>query len=140
MTRVHTTCIYCGVGCNLYLKVRNNRVVGVFPSRSGPGEGSLCIKGWSAHEFIHDPQRLKKPLIRHSKGFREVSWHDAIEIVAARLLAIKEEYGGESLGVLSSAKCTNEENYILQKFTRAVLGTNNIDHMLVFATLALSLV
>lgn len=128
MSRVLTTCIYCGVGCNLYLRVRNGRVVGVLPSRSGPGEGKLCIKGWCAHEFVHSPQRLTKPLIRDSRGFNEVGWDEAIKLVAGRFLAIKERYGSNSLAVLSSAKCTNEENYVLQKFTRAVLGTNNIDH------------
>ena len=128
MSRVLTTCIYCGVGCNLYLRVRNGRVVGVLPSRSGPGEGKLCIKGWCAHEFVHSPQRLTKPLIRDSRGFNEVGWDEAIKLVAGRFLAIKEQYGSNSLAVLSSAKCTNEENYVLQKFTRAVLGTNNIDH------------
>ncbi len=128
MPRVLTTCIYCGVGCNLYLKVRNGRVVGVLPSRGGPGEGKLCIKGWSAHEFIHSPQRLTKPLIRDGEGFKDVGWEEAVELVAGRFSAIKEKYGAGSLAVLSSAKCTNEENYVLQKFTRAVLGTNNIDH------------
>jgi len=128
MPRVLTTCVYCGTGCNLYLKVINGRVTGVLPSRSGPGEGKLCIKGWSAHEFIHSPQRLTKPLIRDGKGFKEVSWDEAIELVSERFLTMKKQYGPGSLAVLSSAKCTNEENYVLQKFSRAVLGTNNIDH------------
>ncbi len=128
MSRVLTTCIYCGVGCNLYLKVRNGRVAGVLPSRSGPGEGKLCIKGWSAHEFVHSPKRLTKPLMRDGQGFKEVGWGEAIELVARRLSSIKEQYGPSSLAVLSSAKCTNEENYVLQKFARVVLGTNNIDH------------
>ncbi|GAH50566.1 unnamed protein product, partial [marine sediment metagenome] len=79
-------------------------------------------------EFVHSPQRLTKPLIRDSRGFNEVGWDEAIKLVAGRFLAIKERYGSNSLAVLSSAKCTNEENYVLQKFTRAVLGTNNIDH------------
>lgn len=128
MPRVLTTCIYCGTGCNLYLKVTNGRVRGVLPSRSGPGEGKLCIKGWSAHEFIHSPQRLTKPLIRDGQGFKEVSWDEVIELVSGRFSVVREKYGPSSLAVLSSAKCTNEENYVLQKFARMVFGTNNIDH------------
>lgn len=128
MSRVLTTCIYCGVGCNFYLKVRNGRIVGILPSSGGPGEGKLCIKGWTAHKFIHSPKRLANPLIRDGQEFKEVSWGEAIELVAERLSAMKERYGSNSLAVLGSAKCTNEENYVLQKFTRAVLGTNNIVH------------
>jgi formate dehydrogenase alpha subunit len=128
MPRVLTTCVYCGTGCNLYLKVTNGRVTGVLPSRSGPGEGKLCIKGWSAYEFIHSPQRLTQPLIKDGESFREVNWDEALRLVSEKLLSVKEKYGPNSLAVLSSAKCTNEENYVLQKFARAVLGTNNIDH------------
>lgn len=129
MKKVRTTCVYCGTGCSLYLKVRNGRVIGVLPDEGGSGQGKLCIKGWSAHEFIHHPERLTKPLIKGKDGkFKEVNWDQALTYVSKRLSEIKEEYGSDAIGILSSAKATNEENYLLQKFARAVIGTNNIDH------------
>jgi formate dehydrogenase alpha subunit len=125
---VETTCIYCGVGCKLRMKVHEGEIVRTFPSTEGPGEGRLCIKGWSVHEFIHHPDRLSKPLIKEGDDFREAGWGEAIGVVADKLSDIKDRYGGESIAVLTSAKATNEENYLLQKFARAVLGTNNVDH------------
>jgi len=88
----------------------------------------LCIKGWQGHEYINSPERLKTPLIKQGDGFREASWDEAYKLIATRLREIKERSGSDSIAVLTSAKCTNEENYLLQKFTRAVIGTNNIDH------------
>lgn len=126
---VLTTCPYCGVGCGVNLQVLNGQVIGVLPSKTHPvSQGSLCIKGWNAHAFIHHEDRLKTPLIREGDGFREATWDEALSLVAEKLGGIKAEYGPDAIGVLSSAKCTNEENYLLQKFTRAVIGTNNIDH------------
>lgn len=126
---VLTTCVYCGVGCGLYLEVLDGQVVGVLPAKTHPvSEGKLCIKGWNAHAFIHHQDRLTKPLIRRDGRFIEAGWDEALDLVAERLTAIKEKDGPDAIGVLSSAKATNEENYLLQKFTRAVLGTNNIDH------------
>jgi len=126
--KVPTVCPYCGVGCLIYLRVRDGRVVNVIPQEQGPGEGKLCIKGWSAHEFIHHPDRLTKPLIKHDGQFREASWSQALNLIASKLAEAKKEYGSDSIALLSSAKATNEENYLLQKFSRAVIGTNNIDH------------
>lgn len=129
MKKVRTTCIYCGTGCSLYLKIRDGKVVGVLPDKNGVDQGKLCIKGWSSHEFIHHPERLTKPLIKGKNGrFEETTWDQALTYVAKKLMSIKEEYGSDSIGVFSSAKATNEENYLLQKFARAVIGTNNIDH------------
>ncbi|OGD45782.1 formate dehydrogenase subunit alpha [Candidatus Bathyarchaeota archaeon RBG_16_57_9] len=125
---VNTTCIYCGVGCHLGLHVRGGKVVSVTPGRKGPGEGKLCIKGWSAHEFIHHPDRLTTPLIREGGGFREASWEEALDLVAFRLREIKGKHGPDSLGFFGSAKATNEENYLLQRLARAAVGTNNVDH------------
>jgi predicted molibdopterin-dependent oxidoreductase YjgC len=126
---VQTICPYCGCGCALNLEVIDGQIVGVLPANDHPvGQGSLCIKGWSAHSFVQHPDRLKTPLIRENGSFREADWGEAIGLVADRLAAIKTETGPDSIGVLASAKCTNEENYLLQKFTRAVIGTNNIDH------------
>lgn len=126
---VLTTCVYCGAGCGLYLEVLDGQVVGILPAKNHPvSEGKLCIKGWNAHAFIHHQDRLTKPLIKRDGRFIEAGWDEALDLVAERLTAIKEKDGPDAIAVLSSAKATNEENYLLQKFTRAVLGTNNIDH------------
>ncbi len=129
MKKVPTVCPYCGCGCGLFLHVEGGRVIGVSPNRNHPvNQGSLCVKGWNCHEFIHHPDRLKTPLIRKNGKLIESSWQEALQYVAKRLSETISRYGPDSVGVLSSAKCTNEENYLLMKFTRAVLGTNNIDH------------
>ena len=126
---VLTTCPYCGTGCALYLQVLDGKVVGTLPVKGHPiSEGALCIKGWNAHGFIHHPDRLTKPLIKENGQFREASWDEAYGLIVDKFSSFKEEFGPDSLAVLSSAKCTNEENYLLQKFTRALLGTNNVDH------------
>jgi formate dehydrogenase alpha subunit len=126
--KVPTVCIYCGTGCRLYLVVRDDKVVKVLPHREGPGEGKLCIKGWSVHEFIHHSDRLTVPLIREGESFREATWDEALDRVAEELSKTRDENGSDSLGFLSSAKATNEENYLMQKLARVVLGTNNVDH------------
>jgi predicted molibdopterin-dependent oxidoreductase YjgC len=88
----------------------------------------LCVKGWAVHEFVMSPNRLTNPLVREGETFEESSWDGALDLAATRLKEIKGKYGPDSIAVLTSAKCTNEENYLLQKFTRAAIGTNNIDH------------
>jgi len=127
--KVLTTCEFCGCGCNFYLGVENDMVTSVHPSRSHPvSQGRLCIKGWQGHEYIHSKERLKTPLIKQGDGFREASWDEAYKLIASKFNQIKNQSGSDSLAVLASAKCTNEENYLLQKFARTVLGTNNVDH------------
>ena len=126
--RVPTVCVYCGVGCMLHLKVRGGRVVGVVPHRDGPGEGRLCIKGWSVHEFIHHPDRLKTPLVKENGEFQVASWDEALSHVCQGLIKSISVHGSDSVAFLSSAKATNEENYLMQKLARAAVGTNNIDH------------
>lgn len=129
MADVLTTCSYCGCGCALYLDVRDNRVVGVSASRTHPvSRNNLCVRGWHIHEFIHDPARLTEPLMRRDGALVPVSWEEALDFTAREFARLRTEHTGHGLGVLASAKCTNEENYLLQKFARAVLGTNNIDH------------
>ena len=129
MDKILTICPYCGCGCGLYLHVNKGSIVGVSPSRSHPvNKGSLCVKGWNCHEFIQHPDRLRYPLIRKKNTFERVSWDEALAYIATRLSKIKEVSGPDSIGILSSAKCTNEENYLMMKFARAVIGTNNIDH------------
>ena len=126
---IYTTCPFCGTGCGMLLEVMNGRLAGVLPCKTNSiNEGKLCIKGWAAHEFVESPDRLKKPLLRKDGRLEEVEWDEALSFIAARLKAITGEHGPDSFGALSSAKCTNEENYLLQKFTRAVIGTNNVDH------------
>lgn len=126
---VQTTCPYCGVGCNLELQVMDDRITGVLPSKGHPvGMGKLCIKGWNAHSFVHHPERLTRPLVKRDGGFHPVTWEEALELVSSRLMELRQEHGPDAIGVLTSAKCTNEENYLLQKFARAVIGTNNVDH------------
>ena len=126
---VLTTCTYCGCGCCLYLEVLDGRVVNTIPSKTSPvNEGKLCVKGWNSHEFIHSPNRLTKPLVRKDGTLTEVSWDEALDYTAAKLREIKEKHGSDSLAFLASAKVTNEENYLIQKFARAAVGTNNVDH------------
>ncbi len=126
---IQTICPYCGCGCALNLEVIDGEIVGVLPANDHPvSQGSLCIKGWNAHAFVGHEDRLKKPLIRKNGQLEEVSWNEALKLVAKNLGSIQKKHGADSIGVLTSAKCTNEENYLLQKFARAVIGTNNVDH------------
>ena len=129
MRKILTTCEFCGCGCNFYLGVEDDKVVAVYPCASHPiSQGKLCIKGWMGHEYIHSAERLKTPLIKEGDKFREASWDEAYQLIADRLQQIKERYGSDSIAVSTSAKCTNEENYLLQKLARAAIGTNNVDH------------
>jgi len=123
---VKSICPYCGVGCGIYLGIRLGRVVGVRGDPESPvNQGSLCVKGrFGSYEFIHHAERLTRPLIRENGQFREAGWDEALELVASTF----QQYKGDAFAALSSAKCTNEDNYLMQKFTRAVMGTNNIDH------------
>jgi predicted molibdopterin-dependent oxidoreductase YjgC len=127
--KVRTTCSYCGVGCQMYLHVKDNRVVKVSGVEdAAPNYGSLCVKGRFGFDFIHSPDRLTKPQIKENGKFRDASWDEALDLVAERFNTFKEEYGSDSIGVLTSARISNEENYVAQKLTRAVIKTNNIDH------------
>jgi len=127
--RVKTTCTYCGVGCSLFLEVKDDEVVGVAPDFGSPvNKGHLCVKGRFGWDFIHSDKRLTTPMVRRDGQLQPASWDEALSVVADRLGEIKDSHGPNSLGFLSSARCTNEENYLMQKFARAVVGTNNIDH------------
>jgi predicted molibdopterin-dependent oxidoreductase YjgC len=125
-----TICPYCGCGCNITLFIRRNKVVRISSKEDTINEGWLCAKGRFGYEFINSPDRLVKPLIRLKKtsDFQEVSWDEALDYTAHRLLKISKKYGPDSIGGLSSARCTNEENYLFQKFMRAAIRTNNVDH------------
>jgi predicted molibdopterin-dependent oxidoreductase YjgC len=126
---VLTTCTYCGAGCTLYLQVLDGKITGVLPDKQHPiSRGGLCIKGWNAAAFVDHPDRLKTPLIRRGEILEEAAWKEALDLVAERFIAARDEFGSDSVGFLASAKCTNEENYLIQKLARAVIKTNNVDH------------
>jgi len=125
---VSTVCPFCGCGCGLILEVEQNRVCAAFPQRSHPvSRGTLCIKGWNSHEFIHHPQRLTHPLIKKNGVFKQASWSQAITFAAQGLQRVQERYGADAVGVVGSVKCTNEEQILLARFSRSVLQTANLD-------------
>jgi len=126
---VLTTCPYCAVGCNMLLQVLDGEIVGTLPAKTGPSnEGRLCIKGWTVHEFIQYQDRLTTPLWRKNGSLRTTSWDRALDFSASELNRLMEAYGSESVAFVGSARCTNEETYIFQKFARVVFGHNHIDH------------
>ena len=128
-TVVQTTCPFCGCGCSIGLEVKDGHVVRVMPGKkSSVNKGTLCVRGSYGCDFVNSPDRLTKPLVKDNGNFEELSWEEALELVGTQFQRIKDEYGGDSLAVLGSSKCTNEENYLLQRFARSVLGTNNIDN------------
>ncbi len=129
MEKIRTTCTYCGVGCQVYLHVKEGRIIKVTGVEGAePNLGSLCVKGRFGYEFVHSPERLTTPLIKENGEFRPASWAEALDLAARRFLEIKREHGPDSLAGLTSARATNEENYLMQKLVRAGFGTNNIDH------------
>jgi len=123
---VKTTCPYCGVGCQMYLGMKDDRIVQVRGDRDNDVNGGrLCVKGrFGIAEFVQHEERLSRPLVRRNGEFAETTWDEALDEVAARL----GRYQPDEVAIISSAKCTNEENYVMQKLGRAVLGTHNIDH------------
>ena len=135
LTKVRTTCNFCGVGCQIDMNIDPEgrdgagRVVKITspPPGSTTNDGNLCVKGRFAYDFIHHEDRITTPLIRGDDGeLHEASWDDALEAAAAGLLAAKEKHGSDAMGFVSSARCTMEENFLVQKFARAVFGTNNV--------------
>jgi len=122
---VKTTCVYCGVGCSLYLGVRGEEIVGVRGDTDGPvNRGRLCVKGRFGHSFVNHPDRLTQPLIKKDGVFVPATWDEALGLVATRF----GHYRGDQFAGISSSRCTNEENYLFQKFVRMVMGTNNVDN------------
>jgi predicted molibdopterin-dependent oxidoreductase YjgC len=131
--KVLTVCPYCGAGCNLNLIVEDDKIVRAEPANGRTNEGTLCLKGYYGWDFLNDPQiltsRLKRPMVRKDGELQEVSWDEAISFTASKLSEIKEKYGPESIMGTGCARGSgNEANYIMQKFIRAVIGSNNIDH------------
>lgn len=129
MPRVLTTCIYCGCGCGLYLVSDGRKLTGAYPSRNHPvSRGALCVKGWNCHEFSNDLNRLTTPLIKKDGKFHPASWEEALDLLIEKFKGYSAESGPGALAFLSSAKTTNEENYLMMKLARAVFNTNNVDH------------
>jgi predicted molibdopterin-dependent oxidoreductase YjgC len=126
---VTTTCSYCGVGCRFDLQIVDDRIVEVTSNWEAPANrGVTCVKGRFGFDYVHHPDRLTTPLVRREGKLVPASWDEALDLVSGRLRAIRDEHGGDAIATLTSAKCTNEENYLAQKLTRAVLGTHNVDH------------
>jgi len=122
-------CIYCGVGCKIdFYKNKKGELVKAIGCEDGPNEGHMCVKGRFGFDFVQSDVRLKTPLIRKNGKLEEASWDEALDLVASRFSKIKKDDGPDSMMSFSSAKCTNEENYLFQKFMRAVIGTNNVEH------------
>jgi len=133
MRQKSSICSYCGVGCNLELNTADGKIAKVMgKDNRAVNEGWLCVKGRFGYDYLYHQDRLTTPLIRDgAKGsgkFREASWEEALAYAAEGLKAARDNYSPDAVGVITSAKCTNEENYLIQKFARAVIGTNNIDH------------
>jgi predicted molibdopterin-dependent oxidoreductase YjgC len=138
--RVQTTCSYCGVGCQLVLEVKDNQIVKVDSAWDGPANhGWTCVKGRFGYDYVQHPDRLTRPMVRkyllegtprpEGRGeWVQVDWDTALDITARKLRTARDQHGADSVGVLTSAKCTNEENYLMNKLARQVIGTNNIDH------------
>ena len=134
---VRSTCPYCGVGCQVNLHVNENYIYKVgAPFDAAPNYGMLCVKGRFGIDSVMHPTRLKTPLIRtntdqgreHESVFREATWEEALDLVATKLAETVSQYGGDAVATFASAKATNEDNYIFQRFVRGVIGTNNVDH------------
>ncbi len=128
---VRTTCPYCGVGCQMDLHIKNDMIYRVgAPFDAAPNYGNLCVKGRFGTDFTMHPRRLKTPLIRVGGPgeFREATWAEAMSLVSSRLSRIVRDHGGDAIATYACAKATNEDNYVFQKWVRAVLHTNNIDH------------
>ncbi len=155
VSKVRTTCSYCGVGCTFDLNVRDGRVVRVTSAEDAPVNGlSLCVKGRYGYDYLHHPDRLTRPLVRakwlagaeerlasgewrvansqsptpNPDDLVETDWDSALDLVANRFAEVRKEHGSDAFALLASAKCTNEENYLFNKFTRQILATNSIDH------------
>jgi len=129
MQRVRTTCPYCGVGCQMWLHVKDGRITKVTAVEdAAPNQGRLCVKGRFGYDFIYSDERLKTPLIRENGQFREASWDEALNLVVTRFQEIIAEHGPDAIGGVSSSRSINEDSYQMQKLFRSVIGTNNIDN------------
>jgi formate dehydrogenase alpha subunit len=130
LDRVQTTCTFCGCGCQLELNTLGKKKLVKITTmgEAGVSRGSLCVKGRFGYDFIHHPDRLQKPLVKKAGAFVETSWDEALNLIAKKFQEVKEKFGAQSIGGISSSRATNEENYLFQKWMRACVGTNNVDN------------
>ncbi|AFS78674.1 NADP-dependent formate dehydrogenase FdhA [Gottschalkia acidurici 9a] len=129
VTKVRTTCPFCGTGCNFDLNIKGGKVVGVTPTDNAPvNESAMCVKGRYHIDIMNSPDRLTKPLIKKDGTFIESSWDEALSLIVRKINDIREKHGADALAGLSSARCVNEDNYVFQKVMRVAMGTNNVDH------------
>ena len=126
--KITTTCAYCGVGCQIEYSVKNGVLVDAKPANGPSNQGLLCVKGKFAYDFINHKDRLKYPMIRKNGVLVESSWEEALDLVADKIMEVKGDYGPDAIAGFSSARTVNEDNYLFQKFLRAAVGTNNVDH------------
>jgi formate dehydrogenase major subunit len=126
--QVQTTCGYCGVGCQINLNVKDNQVVGIEPVQGELNNGLLCVKGKFAYQFINHHDRLTQPLVRRNGVLEKATWDEAYNVIVTKINEIKTLYGPDAIAGMSSARCTTEDNYVMQKFFRASIGTNSVDH------------
>src|SRR3990172_2864811 len=128
VSKVLSTCPFCGCGCGILLDINEETILASLPLRTHPvSRGTLCIKGWQGHHFVHSDKRLLNPLVKQNDHFITASWDQAVKTAADGLARIRKESGPDAIGFIGSVKCTNEENFLLGKLARAVIGTNNID-------------
>jgi formate dehydrogenase major subunit len=126
--RTKTVCTYCGVGCSYDVWTKERKILKIVPLHGDANQISTCVKGKFGWDYVNHPDRLQKPLIREKTGFREASWEEALTLVTTKLTSIRQQYGPDSIAVIASSKTTNEDGYLMQKFARAVIGTNNVDN------------
>jgi len=126
--KVRTTCTYCGVGCQVDLLVKEDKVVDVRPADGPANHGLLCVKGRFAFDFVNNKNRITTPLVRKNGELTEATWDEAMDVIASKIKEVKEEFGPDAVAGFSSARASNEDNYIFQKFLRAAVGTNSVDH------------
>ena len=126
--KTKTVCTYCGVGCSYDVWTKDRKILKIVPQHGDANQISTCVKGKFGWDYVNHPDRLQKPLIREASGFREASWEEALSLVTTKLASIKQQYGPDSIAVIVSSKTTNEDGYLMQKFARTVIGTNNVDN------------
>jgi len=126
--KTKTVCTFCGVGCSYDVWTKERKILRIEPLQGHANQISTCVKGKFGWDFVNHEDRLQSPLIREGSTFREATWDEALQLISAKLTQIKQESGPDAIGVVISSKTTNEDGYIMQKFARAVLGTNNVDN------------
>lgn len=127
--RTKTVCTYCGVGCSFDVWTKGRDILKVEPQMEAPtNQISTCIKGKFGWDFVNSEDRLTKPLIRRGDTFYEASWDEALDLVASKLMEVRQTHGDDAVAFISSSKCTNEENYLMQKLARSIMHTNNVDN------------